>query len=452
MKLTKTLSSLLIGFLFSIIVFAGAIYFTYQSESNLFLDFNDVEKIHTTIEKTKSVSNLINKLEASIRGYSISKNSAFLEDYKQNFAELDINLMDLQKLLSDNPSQMKKLNELKSILDQKLSNLDAKILASENNIKDNTELLVRIEQGRMLSLQISKLENAIVAEQQILLTQKHNNAIKDLKKTKLTIEVIGSAALAMSILIIIFFFEYAKIHSKAEKELVELNENKNKFFSIISHDLRNPVKNIVLMAQLLTEPQNSKSYDPLKIATMIQGSANNLSSLLDNLLKWSRLQMNKIEFIPEKLDLYKIVDDVIRHQKVNAGQKNISLRNNINPGIYAFVDQNMITTVLRNLISNGIKFTEKGGIIELGAVLINNEIELSVSDNGVGMPKEVVDKVFSIDFKLSTKGTNKEEGTGLGLKLVKEFIEKNKGKVRAESELTKGSKFIVTLPAAKITT
>jgi len=450
MKLTKTLSSLLIGFLLSIIIFGGAIYFTYQSESNLFLDFNEVEKIHTTIEKTKSVSNLINKLEASIRGYGISKNNSFLEDYKQNSTELDVNLLDLEELLSDIPSQLQKLNELKALLDQKLSNLDAKILASENNTKDNTALVARIVQGRTLSVQITQLENNIVAEQQVLLIQKHNNAIKDFKKTKLTIEIICSAALAMSILIIIFFFEYAKIHSKAERELLELNENKNKFFSIISHDLRNPVKNIVLMAQLLTEPQNSKSYDPLKIATMIQGSANNLSSLLDNLLNWSRLQMNRIEFIPEKLDLYKIVDDVIRHQKVNAGQKNISLKNTINQGLYAFVDQNMITTVLRNLISNGIKFTEKGGTIELGAVIFNNEIELSVSDNGVGMPKEVLEKIFSIDFKLSTKGTNKEEGTGLGLKLVKEFIEKNKGKVRAESELTKGSRFIVTLPTAKL--
>jgi signal transduction histidine kinase len=252
----------------------------------------------------------------------------------------------------------------------------------------------------------------------------------------------------MTILIILFFVEYAKTHARIERELIELNDNKSKFFSIISHDLRNPVKNIVLMAQLLTEEANSKTYDPLKIASMIQGSANNLSSLLDNLLKWSRLQMNRIEVNTETLNLKKIVADVIRHQNIHASQKSIFISNHIPEEYYVLVDQNMFTTVLRNLLSNAIKFTEKGGQIDLSANQTGNYIELLVADTGVGIPDEVAEKIFSLDFKLSTKGTNKEEGTGLGLKLAKEFIEKNKGSIRLESALKKGTKFYVSIPSA----
>jgi signal transduction histidine kinase len=446
MKLTKTLSSLLIGFLFSIIVFGGAIFFTYKSEDNLFIDFNEIERVHSIIDKTKSVTNLISRVEASVRGFGISKNEIFIKDYNQDVVLLKTNLTDLEKIISDNPTQLKKVDNLKLLLDKNLANLDNKISSLKGDSGKVDDL--SFQEGLQLSSGILDLEKSIIVEQQLVLSEKRNAAIKDLKKAKLTIEIIGSSALAMSILIIVFFFEYAKTHAKVESELVELNENKNKFFSIISHDLRNPVKNIVLMAQLLTEQAGAKSYDPIKIATMIQGSANNLSSLLDNLLKWSRLQMNKIEFIPEKLDLKKVTDDVIRHQGVNAGQKSITIKNNIQTDLYVNIDQNVLTTVLRNIISNGIKFTEKGGQINVDAAALNGAIEVIISDTGVGMPKEIVDKIFSIDFKHSTKGTNKEEGTGLGLKLVKEFIEKNSGKVSAESVVNKGSKFILTIPAA----
>ena len=449
MKLTKTLSSLLIGFFLSILVFAGSIYFTYKTEENLHADFIDVEKTHQIIQRSKTITNTLTRMESNMRGYGISDDISFIDDYQILKDSLNRNIVYLENALAGNISQTDKMEQLKEVIKKKLASLDRKQIIFSDSKVDQKSTNKVIFEGKSLMDNIDRIQDDIISVQQTVLQQRHNNTVRDLRQTHITIEIIGSSAIIMSILIIIFFFEYAKTHARIEQDLIELNDNKNKFFSIISHDLRNPVKNIVLMAQLLTEQANSKSYDPLKIATMIQGSANNLSSLLDNLLKWSRLQMNKIEFIPEKLDMQKVVEDVIRHQAVNAGQKNIVIKNHIDKNVYAYVDQNMITTVLRNLISNGIKFTNKAGNIDIYAHSSDNDVEIAVTDNGVGMPSDIAEKIFSIDFKHSTKGTNKEEGTGLGLKLCKEFIEKNGGKIRVESQVNVGSKFIVTLHAAR---
>jgi signal transduction histidine kinase len=185
------------------------------------------------------------------------------------------------------------------------------------------------------------------------------------------------------------------------------------------------------------------------MAKLIESSANNLSTLLDNLLKWSRLQMNKIEFQPERVDLQKLAEDVLQNLNVHSVQKSIEIINTIEVGAEAMVDQNMIATVIRNLVSNALKFTNKGGVIDISSVQKNDYVIVTVRDNGVGMPKEIAEKIFSIDFRHITKGTNKEEGTGLGLKLCKEFVEKNKGKIWVESQVGIGSKFMFSIPIAK---
>lgn len=443
MKLNTTLYLLIIGFIFSILVFAGSFYYTIRTEENLYTDFNDVEQTHSLMNELKKVANIIDNLETSYRSYRLSNDEDFLSMFNADEKLLIYEFEKIQKRIDPESEDAAKLAKLKELILERIKLGRQRIEHIRSGNKFNIEEKNAIDKEASIRIEMHSLIGQIIDHQQKQLEIRHSNVVDRLNKTHLTIEIVGISAFILTILILAFVWQYNKTHSKIERDLIELNENKNKFFSIISHDLRGPVKNIVLMAQLLYQPGN-KTIDPDKIAKLIESSANNLSSLLDNLLKWSRLQMNKIEFQPENFDLKKVADDVIINILVHAHQKSIEIENRIPEKTIVFADQNMISTVLRNLISNSLKFTEKGGMIEITGKQLADKIEISVNDNGVGMPREIANKIFSIDFKHTTKGTNKEEGTGLGLKLCKEFVEKNGGTIYVESTVGVGSKFIFT--------
>ena len=448
-RLNTTLYILIIGFIFSIVVFSGAIYYTYKTEENLVFDFEAVEETHEVINELKRIASLEASLEDAIKGYKLSLDSDFLGNYNVNSNLIIYELDKIEKKQLMNDLDKAKISELCKLLKERIKLGREEIEFIKERKTDLGYDRAKVEQQSYLKIQVSNLLSQNIYNHQKLLHDQQQDVANKLKETHLTIKIVGISAFILSLLIVLFFYQYNKTHNKIESDLIELNENKNKFFSIISHDLRGPVKNIVLMAQLLHTGQSSKTIDPNKIARMIESSANNLSALLDNLLKWSRLQMNKIDFQPEVLDLRKLTDDVISNLVVHADQKNISVSNNVQDNTLIFVDHNMIATVIRNLISNSLKFTHKGGLIEVYSNEAGNFYEVTVKDNGVGMPQEIADKIFAIDFKHTTKGTNKEEGTGLGLKLCKEFIEKNNGKIWIESKVNEGSKFIFSIPAVK---
>ncbi|MFN0048723.1 MAG: ATP-binding protein [Cytophagales bacterium] len=448
MKLNTTLYILIAGFLCSLLIFGVAIYTTYKSEDSLFADFKEVEEAHGFTNDLKEISNLINSIENSHKSFEVSRDDFFLDQLTENENLLVQEIERINNRLIDRSLDNLIFLELRTLIAKRI-NLGRerieKMKSKSYSVESDKESIdEENNQKRLISSKIQYLND----HQQKVLNKKHNDVISKFMVTRTNLIVVGFSALLFTILIFVFIWQYSKTHKKIENDLLELNENKNKFFSIISHDLRGPVKNIVLMAQLLYQPAN-KTIDPEKIARLIESSSNNLSSLLDNLLKWSRLQMNKIEFLPEFIDLQKIADDVIQNLNVHAGQKSIAIINNLQPSTIVFVDQNMIATVIRNLISNSLKFTNKGGEIEIYAKMHTDSIEVIIRDNGVGMPKDIAAKIFSIDFRHITKGTNKEEGTGLGLKLCKEFVEKNRGKIWVESEVGVGSKFIFSIPLQK---
>ncbi len=246
--------------------------------------------------------------------------------------------------------------------------------------------------------------------------------------------------------------EFARLNEKlteSEAQLKETNNSKDKFFSIISHDLRSPFTSIIGFAEVMLEDIDSLSKDEIKEFTgNIYKSSKNIQNLLENLLQWSRVQTGRIEFNPIKFDLSNLVNDVVALYQVNAARKKISLTNDLEKNYSIIADKFMIDTVMRNLVSNSIKFTPQGGEIK---ICINEEpqeslLQISVADNGVGMKDEILSKLFKIDEHVTTKGTEKEKGTGLGLILCKEFIEKHNGKIWAESTLGEGSKFKFTIP------
>lgn len=235
-------------------------------------------------------------------------------------------------------------------------------------------------------------------------------------------------------------------------ELKKSNETKDKFFSIIAHDLKSPFNSLLGFSEILKE--NYDDFDiekKKKFISIINQGLEDTHKLLKNLLFWSRSQRGTIDFNPEKLNLKLMFNEPIELLNQPAKNKSILLTNKIPEKIVVYADKNMLSTIIRNLISNAIKFTPKGGKIEFNSTvrtIKNNQkvVEVVIKDNGIGVSKKMQSKLFDIGESTSTKGTENESGTGLGLILCKEFVEKHGGKIWVESEVGKGSKFYFTIP------
>ena len=235
---------------------------------------------------------------------------------------------------------------------------------------------------------------------------------------------------------------------KLKNELLQIiNSEKDKFFSILAHDLRGPLSAFVSATQIIAEEIQTMGIEEIKEITLsMKTSATNIYSLLENLLEWSRLRRGVMDFIPEKINLKKKIEECIAVLSESARKKVIEILISIPEVIDVLADSHMFDTVIRNLISNAIKFTPVGGKVTLTAGYIEDHtVEIKISDSGIGMTPELKDKLFLLNEKTSRKGTEGEPSTGLGLLLCKEFIEKHNGKIRVESEVGKGSTFSFTI-------
>lgn len=230
--------------------------------------------------------------------------------------------------------------------------------------------------------------------------------------------------------------------NKKNEELQELNATKDKFFSIIAHDLRNPIGAFRNITEVFSLHLNKMSPAEIQeLVVMLSEQSNNLIRLLDNLLQWSRAQMGVIKFRPDLYNIAEIIGNIIELNRPHAREKEIELINNISLDRTIFCDSDIIAVVSRNLISNAIKFTAAGGRVNISSDEDEENIIFHVRDNGVGIEGKFLDKLFKIDSNTSTCGTAKEKGTGLGLILCKEFIALHGGKIWVESTPGKGSIF-----------
>ncbi|MFH2141181.1 MAG: tetratricopeptide repeat-containing sensor histidine kinase [Bacteroidota bacterium] len=235
--------------------------------------------------------------------------------------------------------------------------------------------------------------------------------------------------------------------AQSEQELKLINASKDKFFSIISHDLRNPFNVLLGFSELLA--MKSKSLDDAKIHkynNAVYKSSRQLFNLLDNLLKWSQTQLGTIENIPKVNNLKAIINENIELLKINSEEKQLRIRTNIVTDIFIYADKNLISTIIRNLLINAIKFSYPGNEIVISSKESNSSIIISIIDFGIGISETDLNNLFKIDQRLSLEGTLQEKGTGLGLVLCKEFIDIAGGEISAESELGKGSTFTFSIP------
>jgi signal transduction histidine kinase len=231
------------------------------------------------------------------------------------------------------------------------------------------------------------------------------------------------------------------------KQLHELNATKDKFFSIIAHDLKNPFLSIMGFSKILLEKYEQLEAGKTKAyLKAIDESANQAYELLENLLTWAQSQRGHIEFNPDFFELKHLIDKNIRFLKETAEKKKIGIKSLVNENQNVYADQNMLNTIIRNLLTNAIKFTYPDGLITINLISHTDYHEISVSDTGMGMGPETVSKLFKASTKTTVPGTQNERGTGLGLLICKEFVEQHGGTIRVESEVNKGSTFYITLP------
>ena len=239
---------------------------------------------------------------------------------------------------------------------------------------------------------------------------------------------------------------------KYNEELKELNRSKDKFFSIVSHDLRSPFNGLLGLANLLASEFDSLTNDELRsIADSLNSTANHLFKYIENLLEWSRLQSGKMVHQPVKVDLHESIVSMLNILSPNILQKNIVIEYHLCDNSFVFADSNMVNSILDNSISNAIKFTRSSGKISITTERHGMFIKTVITDTGVGIKEENLKKLFTLRSHHSTDGTSGERGTGLGLLICKEMVEMNGGKILVESKVNVGTTFYFTLPVYNVT-
>ncbi len=237
---------------------------------------------------------------------------------------------------------------------------------------------------------------------------------------------------------------------ESEQQLIKTNAAKDKFFSIIAHDLKNPFNTILGFSDLLaTEFQDFTKDEIREFLGNISNASKQAYTLLENLLIWAQTQNRNLEFKPEVIDIKSLINDAIALVEIQAKTKNIELTSRITESQMVSADKNMIDIILRNLLTNAIKFTPQSGKVEVSAVKSGGRIDISIRDNGVGIAAEQLPHVFRIESDIKTRGTERETGSGLGLILCKEFAEMQGGNISVESEEGKGSIFTFSIPLAE---
>jgi signal transduction histidine kinase len=397
-------------------------------------------------------SRINNRNRVAIANYNLGK--TFFETNELDLAKEHLNKSyvssvenNYKSLEKDNLLILSKIAEKEGNLSHALQYLKESNILNDSLL--NTERIARFTQ----------LQVRYITEQQnrenLLLKQQNEIQEITIRQQKLKTRILIISGIF--ILGILFFMARSRVSfkklsarlEKSEKELLKANAGKDKFFTLIAHDLKSPFNGLLGITEILSEnfdelpPEQSK-----RMILELRKSVTNVYALLEGLLSWAQIQTGKIEYHPKKTDLFNLAKEVTNQLETAAKNKNIRLEQNIGTKTFAIADEKTVSTVFRNLISNAIKYTKPDGQVKIEAVKKEDYIEISVEDNGIGMTQETLKKLFTITEKISEEGTANEKGTGLGLILCKEFVEKNNGKIWAKSETGKGSRFVFTLPAA----
>ncbi len=449
----------------------------YDNIGSIYLDLHQPDSAFKYLSKSLEMRLIINDRQGIMNSYeSFGDYYYYLNNFRKakDFCKKGLDLAYEIGIVYEIESISYKLGLIYAKLGMNLEAYQMLILNRKmlDSLKENetAELLTSIDVQKALSSE-KKIQQ--------LMLEKNKFEKENLRKSENLLKIILIFTIAISLIIIAFIWinlrnkkqhnkelmdkqdqiEAKNVEIKAQNDAIleqnnylsQLNNEKDKFFSIIAHDLKSPFTGFMGLSKELAENYQHFSQDDIReYASSLQESAVHLYKLLENLLEWSRIQRGVTQFNPEHCNINYIIQQNINIQTEVSRQKEISLVTNLKEEYYAYIDIPMINTVIRNLLSNSIKFTERGGKIEIAANINNNEgnktLRISISDNGIGMDSFIKDNLFKIDKKISRPGTENEPSTGLGLLLCKEFVEKHNGRIWVESEVGQGSTFYIELP------
>ncbi|MBU8892435.1 MAG: tetratricopeptide repeat-containing sensor histidine kinase [Bacteroidales bacterium] len=397
----------------------------YNNLANLFLHQKQYNEAKNYLELASDLAKKVNSKEWLSESYDLySKLYTEQNDYK--------NAMEYYKLYSETKDSIYERASSNKMAEMKIK-YETEFLETENKIlkKDNEIHLLELQRQKniknyWIAFSILIFAMAGLGFNQVRLKKKTNNLLAS-KNNQLR--------------------DANKKLIESENNLKELNATKDKFFSIIAHDLKNPFQSLLGFSETLFNQLDDLEKDEVvEYSRLIYVSSQNLFDLLGNLLQWAKSQLGSMNLSPKDINLYESLDDVLSLLNISAEKKNITINNHISDDTVVFADKHVVSTLLRNLLSNAVKFTNIGGEIIISSTITEKDITISIKDNGKGIGKENIEKLFRIDQEFSTKGTENETGTGLGLILCKELITQSKGDISVNSILGKGSDFRFTLP------
>jgi K+-sensing histidine kinase KdpD len=421
------------------------ILFTTFSTNQQNLNDGHKDRISNTINCMDQISNNLIFSEAHVNNFILTSEASSIEHYHNTKIPLDTNLQYLEQIFQQDSLQIAKFELFKSLINKKLFDLESSIeLKKQDGILSASEYL-QLKKNEQYMKKIREIQNELINEQKVLLSK---NQTKYQFSQKSKGYIIASASI---ISILISFIAIGTIATdlnkkrEREKHLETINENKDKFFTLISHDLKGPAHNLIGISEILLHDKSISEEETHTFLFHLNETAKKNYMLLENLLEWSRVQMGSIALNPEIFELRELCNEVLFQAEEKAHEKNIEIENNIPENIKILADFNSIKTVLRNLVINAIKFTPINGKIILAASIYKNEATISIKDNGIGMSADIKKNLFNPGKVVSRYGTEGETGTGIGLLLCKEFINKNQGEIWTESEENKGTIFYFTL-------
>jgi len=425
----------------------GTVYNEMNNPERAYANYKAALEVYTSIDYKKGIAEAYNNIGVH---YYQAKN------YKQALANLELALATGRSTTERN--SLSKSYEYLSLTLKALDDFKSALYYREQWIEWNEFLLKEANDQKLLEAQSGFIVNQKETEIDRLEQVRKERERELVEQKRLQQYLYVFIGLGVIIILLTLYLYLLKRRSNKHLQLInqtievqnaqlqQLNATKDKFFSIIGHDIKGPLNSLTSFSNLLINHFEALSKDDIQtVARDLDKSLKNLFTLLNNLLEWARSQTGNIDFNPEPFDIVEVLGQNRDLLQTQASAKEITILHEQVSPLMVYANQQSVTTVVRNLISNAIKFTPSNGVIKLSAEQKGNEVLVSVADTGVGMSKAVVDKLFKLDSKHSTPGTANEKGTGLGLILCKDFVVKNGGRLWVESEEGKGSVFYFTI-------
>ncbi|MBW8323640.1 MAG: HAMP domain-containing histidine kinase [Prolixibacteraceae bacterium] len=427
------------------LIFSSVVLEENQAEIKKYIGSRSAKGIDTlSVTKTTELyrKGLLGKLKTLIVGEKIQQN-VNTKMVVQSSGELTNQNPDLHALRLS--SGLPAPNAGGSVNNQKLIQMTYELKQSELN-------LIRL--NNRLIAEISKLINEVKGNIRSIEIKRNDSFLSSVRNSTNFLQNILIVLMILACILALYILILAYKNARFQKSIVDLNKKvtkdsieKDKFFSIIGHDLMNPFNALLGFNEILIEAiRKDDKEESIEYSEIIRQSSRRILDLLQNLLVWSRMQNGTMKYVPTEVKIDELVSDTMIIMVPIAKKKEIRIDWVIESTLVAILDYNMISSVLQNLITNAIKFTQKGGQIVVKSFIDSNYLNFIVSDTGIGISEKHMDELFRLDKSTSSRGTNDEVGTGLGLIICKEFIEKHKGKIWVESVLGEGSRFCFSIP------